>query len=429
MSPRARRRAFAVILIAAALSMGAALRRTQLLREWQDVQRSYHDARVHTTDVEIETIATGLHTIWDIEFTGPDRALASERGGRIRLIDHGRLDPTPYHVFEDASPGQHLGVLDMLPDPDYATNKYLYVSYTPKRAELVPIQDPRYMRQTYNYGTTLVIMRFVDTGQGLSQGEKIFQGEQGDLDVEPGGRMTFGPDGKLYVMHGNFAHQNFDAQNLRTLKGKILRLNRDGSIPSDNPYVGRSDARAEIYSKGHKNSTGLLFVPRSDELLEVSHGPTGSHFRPTGYDEINVIRPAGDYGWPVVFGTWNLDGMTPPVYLWREQPSMAPGGAVFYDGDAFPQWKGNLLVTGLASKSLLRFSVDHDRVGLEEKVIAGDEEPLKRLLGLRSLTGIGRLRGIAVGRDGLVYVGTSNAENADDPDVPIDRIVRIRPRS
>jgi glucose/arabinose dehydrogenase len=408
--------------------VGVVARWHRVVLEWERVQRSYRDAGMHVTDVRLETIATGLHTVWDLEFLGPDRLLAVERHGRIRLIERQRLDPNPYHVFADASPGQHLGLLDILPHPGYARNKYLYVSYVASNPALVPIQDRRYMQQTYNYGATLRVLRFVDTGHGLADAVKIFEGDPAELDIEPGGRMTFGPDGKLYLMYGNFSHGTFDAQHLDSLKGKILRLNPDGSIPADNPFAGRSDARPEIFSLGHKNSYGLLFAPGTRELIEVSHGPTGAHFRPTGHDEINIVHAGKNYGWPIVFGQWGLEGMEGPAFLWRERPSMAPGGAVFYEGDAFHGWKGNLIVTGLASMSLLRFAVRGEIVALEEKIIAGEEYPVERRLGLRPMTGIGRLRGIAVGPDGFIYVGTSNAENADDPTQPIDRVVRVQPR-
>jgi glucose/arabinose dehydrogenase len=217
-----------------------------------------------------------------------------------------------------------------------------------------------------------------------------------------GGRLVFARDGTLFVTQGERAitEGRMQAQRLDSLLGKIVRINRDGSIPQDNPFAGRSDARPEIWSFGHRNVEAATLHPTTGELWEVEHGTRGG-------DEINISRKGRDYGWPTIAygieyigtqitgGIQQQDGMEQPVYYW--DPVIAPSGMTFYTGDLFPAWKNNLFIGGLASEALVRLTIDGDRVVDEERLLT-DMRPRERI------------RDVVQGPDGALYLLTDNSE-------------------
>jgi aldose sugar dehydrogenase len=250
-------------------------------------------------------------------------------------------------------------------------------------------------------------MRAKLNGGRLEDGKVIFEARPKTAGAAHyGSRLLFAPDGKLFVTLGErFLHKN-EAQNTANHLGKVIRINDDGSVPKDNPFVGKSGAAPEIYSFGHRNSQGIALRPGTTEIWEHEHGPQGG-------DEVNILKAGANYGWPKI--TYGIDydgsiisdktalpGMEQPVVYWV--PSIAPSGMAFYAGDKFPKWKGDLFVGALAKTHLRRLHLDGAKVVEQEELLAGLEE---------------RIRDVRSGPDGYLYVVTDNASNG--------RVLRLEP--
>jgi len=342
---------------------------------------------------KVEVIARGLEVPWDIEPMPDGRILVLERSGRIRVLRNQQLDPTPYPVtLENFTARGQGGLMDMTLHPGYATNKLVYLSYT--------VETNRNMHTR--------VARFRDTGTGLVFDRPIFNADPVDSTKHFGSRLGFGQDGKLYITLGERGKWD-KAQDLSNINGKTLRLEADGTIPTDNPFVGRAGAKPEIFSYGNRNTQAMAFQPGTGLIWQAEHGPSGND-RAGGGDEINIIEAGKNYGWPVIHHSMTQAGMESPL---REfTPATAPGGAAFYTGDRFPQWQGNLLVANLRSQSLQRFMISDRQIISVENLLINE---------------YGRLRAVAVA-DGYVYISTSNGDGYGRGNRGEDTILRLSPQ-
>lgn len=333
-----------------------------------------------------ETIAQGLRAPWAIAFLPDGRVMFTEREGRVRVIDHGRLVDEPALVVADIKVWSKMGLLGLAIDPHFTDNRFAYT------AECHGDEDHNWLR----------VVRYREQG-GKLLGPRVLIDRIPAMHNHSGGRLAFGPDGKLYVTTGD-ADQPPLAQRPDALNGKILRLNPDGSIPADNPFVGRKDANPAVWSCGHRNPQGLAFQPGTGLLFEAEHGPNGG-------DEINLIRRGQNYGWPFVTHDRTASGVQGPLRQFT--PSVAPAASVFYDGAMFPALRGDLLVACLRGEAILRIGIDGKTVASVERLAHED---------------FGRLREIAVAPDGSLWVTTSEF---DPPEgrrrEGYDRILRLTP--
>lgn len=336
----------------------------------------------YVTGVFIE----GLDVPWSLVFAPDGRMFISERPGRIRVGVDGRLRAAPYGTLAVNAEGEG-GLMGLAIAPDFAAEPTLYVMYTYRDAS-----DTIMNR----------VSRFAAGGDQLGAEEVIIDGIFGGP-AHNGGRIAFGPDGKLYVGTGE-AFQKERADDLDDLGGKILRLEPDGSIPIDNPFPGSS-----IYSYGHRNVQGLAWQPGTGAMFDSEHGPSGerwtrddgSEVRARGHDEVNVVIPGGNAGWPNIVGYAGIEGFVDPILVWPD-PNAPPSGMTFYDADLMPELKGDLFLATLASEAVFRIRFDApDR----------PQQPtsLERWFATDAATGTyGRLRDVVQGPDGALYVLTNS---------------------
>jgi glucose/arabinose dehydrogenase len=316
--------------------------------------------------------------------------LVTEKAGRLRIVQaDGRVsEPLTGVPAVDAS-GQG-GLLDVALDPEFAGNSVIYLSFAESGEGGAGTAVARAKLGTTGLDDVRVIYRQVPKVNG---GNHF------------GSRIVFGRDGTMWVTQGDRFNYRDQAQDLGSGLGKIVRINRDGSIPRDNPFVGRSGARPEIWSYGHRSVQAATIHPETGQLWTVEHGAAGG-------DELNNPQAGKNYGWPVI--TYGRDyngrsigegtakeGMEQPVYYW--DPVIAPSGMIFYTGDKFPAWRGNIFVGGLASKVLTRLALENGRVVTEERYLRELNE---------------RIRDVRQGPDGYIYLITDNANG---------RILRVRP--
>ena len=331
------------------------------------------------------TVATGLSYPWSLTWLPDGRMLVTERPGRLRIVTpDGALSPALGGVPAVAAESQG-GLMDVVLDPAFAVNHLVYLSYLePREAGLDGINVGR--------------GRLVEDAAGARlEGFSVLlkAGPAAKDGVNVASRLAFGRDGKLYVTLGDRMVLRDQAQDLNSDVGKVARINPDGSIPRDNPFVGRAGARPEIFSYGHRNSEGLAINPDTGVIWELEHGAKGG-------DEINILHPGRNYGWPVI--TYGIDysgapigigtqkpGMEQPIYYW--DPSIAPSGMAFYTGTLFPAWRGNLFIGALKAERVARLVLKGQRVAFEEDL----------LLDLHD-----RVRDIRQGPDGALYLLTDN---------------------
>jgi glucose/arabinose dehydrogenase len=328
----------------------------------------------------VTEVAGGLEEPWSLAFLPDGGMLVTEKLGRLRLVDNGKLREEPVGGLPEVYAQDQGGLLDITLDPDFASNRTIYLSYSHAEGS----------------ANTTRVMRARYAPEGLSEQKVIFEAKPlVDSSKHFGSRLAWGHDGTLFVTMGERFTQREKAQDLGSHLGKVLRINRDGSAPPDNPFAGRAGALPEIFTYGHRNPQGLVVDPRTGKVWEQEHGAKGG-------DEINVLVPGANYGWPDVAYGVNYDGSTigegrsskpgvePPVFYW--DPSIAPSGMAFYTGDKFPGWRGDLLVGALAYKLVSRLDLDEQgRVVREERFLEGV---------------LGRVRDVREGPDGLVYLLT-----------------------
>ena len=350
---------------------------------------------------DVVTVARGLENPWGLAFLPSGRMLVTERPGRLRIVAaDGTLSPEVSGLPRVAAGGQG-GLLDVALDPAFATNGLIYWSYAEPRAGA--------MNNTAVARGTLVD----GTAPGVDNVRVIYRQVPSMVSAAHfGARLVFARDGTLFITQGERAilEGRMQAQRLNSLLGKIVRLNADGSIPNDNPFVGAAGARPEIWSLGHRNVQAAALHPETGELWEVEHGTRGG-------DEINIARKGQDYGWPTIaygieyFGrpiTGNItakDGMEQPRYYW--DPVIGPSGMAFYTGSLFPEWKGSLFVGGHQTEDLVRLTLEGDKIVGEERLLT-DLKPKRE-----------KIRDVRQGPDEALYLLTDSAAG---------RILKLVPR-
>lgn len=370
-------------MIIVALSLGLGLSGVHAARAEQT-----NAPEVAKTPLTVTEVATGLENPWGMQFLPDGRVLVTERPGRMRVIGKdGTLSKPISGLPEVAASGQG-GLLDVLLGPDFSgTSGTIYFSYS----------EPRGF-----FSNATAVARGKLTlgadGGSLSDLKVIFQQQPAIRSrLHFGSRLVWAKDGTLFITTGERASQRDSAQDLSTDLGKVIRINADGSIPADNPFVGKDGVRPEIWSYGHRNMQGAALNPKTGELWETEHGARGG-------DELNIVRAGRNYGWPVI--TWGIDysgakigegtskeGMEQPIYYWK--PSIATSGLAFYTGDLFKGWKGNVLAGGLAGARLERLVLDGEKVvGVEHLLVDRGN----------------RIRDVRQGPDGAVYVLTDASD-------------------
>ncbi len=344
---------------------------------------TYHTAEGQ--DIRVVVFVRGLKHPWSIAFPPTGEMLVTERGGQLRVIRGGKLDPTPVGGLPMIQ-AQGLGGLgDVVLHPQFATNRLIYLSYNKPGAEGRP---------------ALAIARGVWDGHALTKVSEIFA----TTDTGSLSRLAFGRDGKLYA--STAGGQGDGPQNPMSLSGKVLRLNDDGTVPKDNPFVGNADHKPEIFTLGHRSPLALAVHPGTGQLWENENGPNGG-------DEINILKAGANYGWPLVSlgrtypGPWqskgfSREGFEDPVVYWT--PAIAISGMTFYTGSKLPKWKGDVFVGGLRQGEI-------PGTGHLERILFNENmEELRREQLLTDLRQ--RVRDVRMGPDELLYVLTDQDDGA-----------------
>jgi aldose sugar dehydrogenase len=339
---------------------------------------------------KVETVAENLEVPWAIVFAPDGRMIFTERPGRVRVIDNGQLRAQPLVTIEDVAPSGEGGLMGLALHPNFAANRWLYLAYV------------------YGAGGQRVrVVRYTEGKEGLTERRLIIENIPAAR-FHAGTALGFGPDGKLYVTTGDATDRRL-AQQLDSLAGKTLRLNDDGSAPGDNPFTKQPNARAEIFSAGHRNAQGLDWQPGTGLMFQTEHGPSGFD-GPGGGDEVNIVEAGKNYGWPVIHHAQTQAGMVAPLVEYT--PAVAPGSAMFYRGAAFPEFRGNFFFAALRGNALIRVVLDGRRVVSQERLLERQ---------------YGRIRAVAEGPDGAIYFSTSNRDGRGRAAGNDDRILRLVP--
>lgn len=343
-------------------------------------------------DFRTETLTSGFQFPWSMTFLPDGRMLVTERVGQLRIVnaDGILVDQIVSGLPEDIFVSGQAGLKDVALAPDFATSNRLFL--------------------TYACGTlaanSLCLSSAVFTQNQLTEVTELFRTQPAKSgSAHYGGRLAFLPDDTLVLTMGDGFDYREQAQNPASHLGKLIRLHQDGSVPADNPFVQNQQAAPEVYSIGHRNPQGIVYDAVRQRLISHEHGPRGG-------DELNIITPGQNYGWPIT--SHGIDytgalitpfrsrpGMTMPVLTWT--PSIAPSGMTLYDGELFPQWRGDLFITALAGKALHRVRLVNDQVRTEEKMLTELDE---------------RLRDVRTGPDGALYILTDSAQG---------RLLRLTP--
>lgn len=338
---------------------------------------------------KIEKVVGGLEVPWSIVWAPDGRMIFTERPGRVRVFENRALRPQPLFVVPDVEESGESGLMSVALHPQFGSNRFIYLSYT------------------YSSGGVRVrVVRYREAPEGLVDRTLIIENLPAAR-FHAGCRIRFGPDGKLYITTGD-AGQRELAQRLDSLAGKTLRLNDDGTIPEDNPFVGQQNARPEIWSLGHRNAQGMDWQPQSNLMFQTEHGPSGFDGGQGG-DEVNIVEKGKNYGWPVIRHNETRAGMESPLLEYT--PACAPASGMFYRSSVFPKFKGNFFFGCLRGERVIRVVLDGRRVVSQENLVKD----------------YGRIRDVAEGPDGFLYFSTSNRDGRGKPAQDDDRIMRIVP--
>lgn len=331
--------------------------------------------------IRVTSFVEGLSHPWAMAFLPDGGLLVTERAGSLRHVTSDGQLSAPLRGVPPVVAQRQGGLLDVALDPEFAQNRLVYLSYA---------------EAGMGGSGTAVARGVLDEGaSALRDVQVIFRQKPKVVSSgHYGSRLVFSPERHLYITMGDRESFRDNAQDLTTHIGTIVRINPDGTVPQDNPFVGKADALPEIWAYGVRNSQAAAIHPETGVLWEIEHGPRGG-------DELNIIEAGGNYGWPVATfgveyyglrigeGITSAPGMIDPIHQWT--PVIAPSGMMFYQADAFPRWQGNLFVGGLGSTALVRLELDGDTVTREERLL--------EKLGLR-------IRDVVQGPDGAIYVAT-----------------------
>lgn len=352
-------------------------------------------------DYRVVKVVDSLVRPWSMAFLPNGDMLVTEKPGRLRIVRNGKLLPTPVDGVPQVFTRGQAGLLDVVLHPNFASNHFVYLSYSK------PVGDSQ---------STTAVVRGKFENDRLTGIEPIFEAQtrgQGHY----GSRLAFDRNNFLFITTGDRQVppagnlETHPAQDLTNHHGKISRLHDDGKVPADNPFVGRADAKPEIWSYGHRNMQGLAFNPVTGDLWETEHGPQGG-------DELNLIKRGANYGWPVVgfgvnYGSGSTihvgtmrPGMENPVNVWV--PSIGTSGLMFYTGEKFPDWKGSVFAGGMVGQQLVRLTLNGQRAEVAEILVRNQ----------------GRIRDVRQGPDGLIYLAIDNEQGAPTPIMRIEPVAR-----
>ena len=352
-------------------------------------------------DYRVVPVVEGLVNPWSMAFLPNGDMLVTERPGRLRMVRGGKLVEQPISGTPKVAARGQGGLLDVVLHPAFASNRYVYLSYSKALADTGTL-------------TTTAIGRGRLEGDKLVDFTDIFVAETRGTTGHFGSRLAFDRAGFLFITVGDRMAppsgnlEAHPAQDLSNHHGKVIRLHDDGRVPSDNPFVGRTGARGEIWSYGHRNMQALVIHPVTGDIWLTEHGPQGG-------DELNLIKKGANYGWPVIgFGVnygsglaihtgTRKDGMENAVHVWV--PSIGVSGMTYYGGDKFPEWKGNLLAGGMSGEQLGRFALNGQAAELAETIVRRQ----------------GRIRDVRTGPDGYIYLAIEDRSGKPTP------IVRLEP--
>jgi glucose/arabinose dehydrogenase len=349
---------------------------------------------------DVVTVADSLENPWGLTFLPGGKLLVTERPGRLRIVAPEGKKSAPVTGLPAMDARNQGGLLDIALDPNFASNRLIYWSFA----------EPQ---EGGANNTAVARGRLVEGDAPRVENVQVIYHQTPSLQSRGhfGSRLVFGRDGTLFITQGDrqTAEGRTHARRLDGTVGKVVRINADGSIPRDNPFVGRSDVKPEIWSLGHRNSQGATLNPTTGELWLVEHGTRGG-------DEINIPRKGKDYGWPnvaygieyqggpILEGVTQLPGTEQPLYYW--DPVIAPSGMTFYTGNLFPAWRGSLFIGGHVNNELVRLSLNGEKVVGEERLLTDLPERIK-------------VRDVRQGPDGALYLLHDN---------PNGKIVKLVPR-
>jgi aldose sugar dehydrogenase len=341
-------------------------------------------AQTHKSDehsFRIVRVVQGLEEPWSLAFLPDGRMLVTEKAGRLRVVSNGKLEPQPIAGVPQVTVHGQGGLHDVVLHPQFQQNRFIYLAYAARGDDGV--------------GTELARGRLA--GNRLEEVQVLFrQSPKGRAGQHFGGRIVFDRAGYLYLTLGDRGERE-RAQKPDDHAGSVIRLHDDGRVPKDNPFVGRPGWKPEKFTLGNRNMQGAALHPQTGALWVHEHGPQGG-------DEVNIIRPGANYGWPVItygvnygigtkIGEGNAKpGMEQPIHYWV--PSIAPSGMAFYTGERFARWKGSLFVGALRDQMLVRLQLDGAKVVKEERLLKGV---------------LGRIRDVRTGPDGFIYLLTDEA--------------------
>jgi len=351
------------------------------------------ESGANKVDFKVETVASGLEVPWAFVWLPNGDMLFTERPGRVRIIESGKLRADAVYVVPDAEPSGESGLMDITIHPAFATNNFVYLAYA------------------YNKeGKRDRVVRYKYVGGKFTEPKTIIE-DIPAAQYHAGMRCRFGPDSKLYISDGDSTKWEL-AQQMDSLAGKILRLNDDGTVPQDNPFIGKQGVRPEIWASGVRNPQGLAWQPGTNLLFETEHGPSGFEGKGGGGDEVNIIDRGKNYGWPVIHHQMAQAGMESP--LLEYSPACAPGSAMFYSGSVFKELSGNFFFGCLGGRRIIRVVLDGRKVVSQENLFQGV---------------YGRIREMEQGADGFIYFSTSNRDGRGSAANDDDRIMRLVPVS